>query len=158
MKSDDPTQAEAARFFVHQGPVPFLGQTIFEREMPSDPALVAPVVVRIMECLKKESMVLPDDENKVGMCLEEALMNGVIHGNRRDFQKKVRVRVFMGESEWGFVVSDEGAGFDPSKVRSPLQSDTLWGETGRGLYLISHYMDRMAFYGGGNSVVMARHL
>lgn len=147
-----------ARIPVHQGPPPKWGETVFEREIPSDQALVPPLVLRAMEFLSAESLVLPKDECKVGLCLEEALQNAVLHGNKEDFKKKVRIAVFMSDEEWGVIISDEGKGFDPKKVRDPLEGESLWGESGRGLYLMSHYMDRHEYFNGGSTVVMARKL
>jgi serine/threonine-protein kinase RsbW len=148
----------AARLSVNQGPPPKLGEAVLDREIPSDPALVPPLVLRVMEFLSKESLVLPKDECKIGLCLEEALQNAVLHGNRKDFKKKVKLSIFMSDEEWGIIISDEGKGFDPAMVRDPLQGESLWGESGRGLYLMSHYMDRLEYFNGGSTVVMARKL
>ncbi|MBI4605580.1 MAG: ATP-binding protein [Planctomycetes bacterium] len=147
----------ASRLPVHEGPPPEQGETIFEREIPSDAALVTPLVVRAVEFLQRENLVRPNEESKVALCLEEALHNAVRHGNKNDFKKRVRLKVFLSEREWGAIVSDEGAGFDPGKVTNPLE-EGLWGESGRGLYLIAHYMDRAEYFNRGNTVLMANRL
>jgi serine/threonine-protein kinase RsbW len=140
---------------VFPGLPPVKGKTLLEREIPSDAALVKPLVIRTVEFLQEEEIIRREDQCKVGLCLEEALMNGVKHGNKYDFKKKVKLRVYLDQGEWGIVVSDEGAGFDPSSVRDPCGSDAIWGESGRGLYLISHYMDRAEYYNNGNTLLMA---
>lgn len=142
----------------HDGPPPVCGATIFERDIPSDSSLATALVVRTVEFLRNEHILLLEDEAKIGLCLEEALQNAVVHGNKNDFKKKVQLRIFLGEKEWGILVSDEGLGFDLEKVRDPLQSEGLWGESGRGLYLISHYMDRAEYFNGGNTLLMANEL
>lgn len=148
----------AARLSVKEGPPPNLGQVVFEREIPSDPALVQPLVVRVTDFLSKESLVLPRDECKIGLCLEEALQNAVLHGNKKDFKKKVKISIFMNDVEWGIIISDEGEGFDPANVKNPIQGESLWGESGRGLYLMGHYMDRLEYFNRGSTVVIARKL
>ena len=148
----------ASRITACEGPPPELGRPIFERDIPTNPALIAPLVIRAVELLKSEGLVMERDESKIGMCLEEALQNAVKHGNKGEFRKTVRFRIFRREAEWGAMVSDEGDGFDLSCIPDPLGEEGLWGESGRGLYLISHYMDRAELYNGGSTVVMARRI
>jgi len=152
------TAQSRARIVVHSEPAPTHGQTLYDREIPSDIALITPLVVRALEFLKSESLIIPGEESRVGLCIEEALQNAVKHGNKGDFRKKVRLQLFLTDTEWGAVVSDEGSGFDLNSVRDPLQSEGVWGESGRGLYLISHFMDRVEYYSDGSTLVLARHL
>lgn len=146
------------RVFAHSGPPPNLGQVLHERQIPSDAALVTPLVVRAVEFLKGENLVPPGEESKIALCFEEALQNAVKHGNKGDFKKMVKFQIFLGGNEWGAAVTDEGAGFDLSKIASPVQPEGLWGESGRGVYLMSHYMDRVEYYLGGSTLVMFKHL
>ena len=154
-EGDDVVEMKA-RIALHKGPPPSQGQVILDREIPSDSALVAPLVVRAIDFLRSEGVIRPGEESKIALCLEEALQNAVLHGNKKDFKKKVRFQIFLSETEWGAVVSDEGQGFDPKQVRNPLKSEGIWGESGRGLYLMSHYMDRVEHYNGGSTLVLAR--
>ena len=142
----------------HADPPPDLGRIIHEREIPSDVALVTPLIIRVTEFLQEGNVVPPDFKNKFQLCLDEALRNAVIHGNRRDFSKKVKLRAFVGETEWGVMIEDEGQGFSLEKVPDPLAEPSLWGENGRGIRLIELYMDRVDFYRGGRVMVMAKDL
>ena len=141
---------------VNEGPPPELGKPAFAREIPSDPALVTPLVVRVLEHIKEEALVETRLENRVALCLEEALQNAVVHGNKLQFQKKVQLRIHVEKDAWSCVVSDEGEGFDPRDVKDPLQPESIWGEHGRGIYLISHYMDSVEYFDGGSTVVMTK--
>lgn len=143
---------------VHAGPPPSLGEIVLEREIPSDPALVKPLVIRTLDFLIRRRTIAEAEQNKVGLCIEEGLVNAVAHGNKSDFRKKVRLSVYTAETEWGVVISDEGSGFDPQCLQNPLQENAVWGESGRGLFLIAHYMDRTEYYNRGSTVVMARRL
>jgi len=142
----------------HQEPPPSLKKVILEREIPSDVALVTPLIIRVSEFLVKEELLRADFTNKFQLCLDEALRNAVIHGNRRDFQKKVRMRVFADESRWGVAIEDEGKGFVLEKVPDPLADKSLWTEGGRGLHLMAYYMDQVDYYSGGKVLVMVKCL
>lgn len=76
------------------------------------------------------------------MSLREALANAVLHGNRQDPRKKVRVCCAC-EAARGIliVVKDEGEGFNPEKVPSPLAGENIRSEHGRGIYLLNLLMD-----------------
>lgn len=135
-----------------------LGRLVLEREFPSDEALVTPMVVRVMESLVKDGIVTEDHRNRVGLCLEEAIRNAVLHGNRQNFKQMVRILVYLDELKWSIRVDDEGEGFDLGSVPSPLGDDAVWGEGGRGLSLMAIYMDRISFYRDGRTLVMTRFL
>lgn len=143
---------------MHAGDSPELGAIVFEREIPSDVALVHPLVVRTVEFLHEEGLFVPREESRVALCLAEALVNGVVHGNKKVFAKTVRLKVFVGEREWGFLVADEGDGFDLALVPDPLEQDGIWTESGRGIHLMAHYMDRVDYFCGGSTVVVAKLL
>jgi anti-sigma regulatory factor (Ser/Thr protein kinase) len=156
MRAENPAESGTLNLVTHEGSPPDFGVAVFEQEIPSDTALVAPLLVRAVEFLREESLVKPGEENQVGLCLEEALQNAVRHGNESVFEKKVRLAIFRCDRELVFVVRDEGRGFDGLAVRSPVGPEALWEESGRGLYLICHYMDRAESYEGGSILVMRR--
>jgi serine/threonine-protein kinase RsbW len=140
------------------GDLPELGEVILEREIPSDVALVHPLVVRTVEFLNEEAMFVPREESRIALCLAEALVNAVVHGNGKQFEKKVKLKVFLGETEWGFVVEDEGKGFDLAGVPDPRDEQGVWTESGRGIHLMAHYMDRVEYYRNGSANVLAKAL
>ena len=83
----------------------------------------------------------------------------MVHGNKRDFSKKVQLKAYVGETQWGIVVEDEGDGFSRERLpTNPLNENSIWGESGRGIHLIEHYMDEVNYYHGGRVLVMAKFL
>ena len=141
----------------HAEPAPSPGNVVLEREIPSDLALVTPLIIRVSDFLVEQGLLAQGFKNKFQLCLDEALRNAVTHGNRKEFGKKVRVRVFEGDTQWGVVVEDEGKGFCLDKVPDPCAEPSIWGEGGRGIHLIGHYMDRVDFYSGGRVLVMGKN-
>lgn len=131
-------------------------RVVLEKEIPSDPTLVTPVVLRVANRLLAEGVILPECQEKVQLCLTEAVKNAVVHGNHGDFSRKIRLSVFVDDAEWGVLVEDEGSGFDPETVPDPAGDDLLWGESGRGLSIMRHYMDRVEHYAGGRALLMVR--
>lgn len=84
--------------------------------------------------------------------LAEALANAMIYGNREDPAKMVRVQVELGRDAIRIHVADDGAGFDPSVLPDPTQPENLEREDGRGLFVIHHLVDHVAFNEKGNGI------
>ena len=83
--------------------------------------------------------------NKLMISLTEAVNNGIIHGNKSNPEKKVHVTCEMLPGWLLFVVHDEGAGFDPAQVLSPLKEENLLRDSGRGVFLMKTLMDKVEF-------------
>ena len=142
-----------------QEPLAIPGEVYETREIPSDTALVTPLVVRVIEKLVEKGFLKEADRMKTQLCLDEAVTNGVVHGNDSDFSKLVTVSLFESQDSWGIVVMDEGDGFSLQDVHeeSSIEDDGLWNENGRGLPLLALYMDEVTYYDGGASLLMRQY-
>ncbi|MFN0060816.1 MAG: ATP-binding protein [Planctomycetota bacterium] len=138
--------------------VPQNATIIDEREIPSDPALVTPLVVRLVQRLEAEGLIDKSKVNKTKLCLDEAITNAVVHGNQSDFSKLVHIWLFSDESSWGILIKDEGKGFDFKKVSERKPEENLWDENGRGLPLLDLYMDECSYYDGGATLLLRQYL
>lgn len=141
-------------------PVQIPGEVFEEREIPSDQALVTPLVVRLVARLQSEGYVDDSTRMKVKLCFDEAITNGVKHGNREDFSKVVRVRMFRDDTCWGVCIQDQGDGFRLDEIPLATESadESLWRENGRGLPLMSLYMDECVYYDGGRTLIMKQNI
>jgi serine/threonine-protein kinase RsbW len=90
--------------------------------------------------------------------LIEALSNAMIYGNGRDPSKRVRVEVHLQQGSVTAQVTDEGMGFDPSRVPDPTCPRNLRKVGGRGIFLMQKLMDEVRFNECGNSVTLVLHL
>ncbi len=82
-----------------------------------------------------------DDLHKIGIAVRECLVNAVVHGNRYNARKKVRVKVSRTADRIAISIADEGEGFDPSAVPDPLANENLLRFSGRGIMLMRAFMD-----------------
>ena len=142
------------------GAPPPPGNVVWERELPSDASLLSAFVVRTMEFCKCEGFVVftsSEEENQLAICLREALQNAVQHGNGNDFSKMVSLKPFTGQDSWGFIIGDQGSGFDPASLVQPTSDEGLLRESGRGVGLMSHYMDSVEYFENGKVVFMTKH-
>ncbi len=150
--------ADSSSITMSSASPPELGEVVLRREIPSDEKLLTPTVVRVMDFLVEEDLVREASRNQVALCVEEALSNAIVHGNRGDFTKMTRFSVCVGDTKWSLQVEDEGEGFALEGVPCPLRDEALLEEGGRGLSLMAHYMNEVSFYLGGRILVLSRSL
>ena len=86
--------------------------------------------------------------------LTEALSNAMLYGNEQDPDKRVRVEVTVGEEAITAQVTDQGNGFDPSRVPDPTAPENVTKPGGRGLFLMRELLDEVRFNEEGNSVTL----
>ena len=92
----------------------------------------------------------------IRLALEEAIVNGIKHGNRNDPTKAVQIRHQITDTEFLIEITDEGRGFDPDGVPDPLAPENLQRPGGRGVFLMRHYMTWVSYNERGNCVTMCR--
>jgi len=149
--------------------------------LENDPALVPPLVVHFQEQLLRMGLCDENSKIRVGVALEEAVLNAIYHGNlemssdlRQDggdaYQKqaaerrvaqpyaprRVHMRAELGADQARFVVRDEGPGFDLSKLPDPTDPENLLKLSGRGLLLIRTFMDEVSHNDKGNEITLVR--
>ena len=115
----------------------------------------------IAEHLCENAGVDEDGSHWVGMAVREAVANAIKHGNKLDVRKKVNATFDLRGSELEIKVSDEGTGFDPEKVSDPLNPQNLMKTSGRGIFYMKTFMDRIDYSfqpGGGTLLVMTKDL
>lgn len=94
----------------------------------------------------------------IKLCVEEAIRNAILHGNRLNKKMHVKVSYLIADGRINIDVEDEGPGFDPAKVPDPTGKANLTKESGRGVRLIMELMDRVEFNKKGNKILMEKSL
>ncbi|MEM7106246.1 MAG: ATP-binding protein [Bacteroidota bacterium] len=84
--------------------------------------------------------------------LTEAVTNAMMHGNKADEKKIVRVTHQAREKQLVFKISDEGKGFNPNDVPDPTAPENLLKLGGRGVFLMRKLADRVNFLNNGSTV------
>lgn len=106
---------------------------------------------------------LEDLQNRLGipeesfaniqMCMNEAVINAIDHGNLLDPNKKVYINAeVQPNKKLIFTVKDEGPGFDYNQVKDPTLPENLESLSGRGIYIIRQLADQVIFNSVGNEM------
>lgn len=115
---------------------------------------------RVSQCVTG-GMAIADygDDEIFGMrlALDEAIVNGLKHGNKGNPAKRVSVRYRISSEHVVAEVEDEGDGFNPDQVPNPLAPEYLERPSGRGLFLMRCYTSWMRYNERGNCVTLSKY-
>jgi CheY-like chemotaxis protein/anti-sigma regulatory factor (Ser/Thr protein kinase) len=174
---------------VHAAVRPVQHQRLFEcltqREsafaLENDPVLIPLLIAHFQEQLAPLQLCDTNAQIRVGIALEEALLNGLYHGNlqinsalreeggqayyqlaqeRRQqppfCDRRLYVRAELSRTEAAYVVRDEGPGFNPNALPDPRDPANLEKASGRGLFLIRTFMDEVHYNDSGNQITLVK--
>ncbi|MBI4569214.1 MAG: ATP-binding protein [Planctomycetes bacterium] len=144
------------RIDIRAQPPDTFGEVFWRRAIPSVLHAKNAVLDEIVSVIANRYLCTPDDESHVRLCLDEALVNAIRHGNREDPAKPVHVEVFGDDTGWGVIVRDQGQGFPAGDVADPTAGENLFREGGRGLLLMRELMDQVCFFAGGAGLFLSR--
>lgn len=101
---------------------------------------------------------LPEEEyNKMMIAVTEVAMNAIVHGNKENIFKKVKIYAEHDEKEMKIVLMDEGEGFEIDKLPDPTDMENILDLHGRGVFIARAMVDEFFYQhldGGGSEFVM----
>jgi len=123
-------------------------------DVPSDLGMVGDAVELVATHLPPGTLSPRRISFNFRTALAEALGNAIRYGSGEDPDRMVRVYVELGRDFVRIHVDDDGHGFDSSRVPDPTHPDNLEREFGRGLFVIRHLVDDVAFNEKGNGICL----
>jgi serine/threonine-protein kinase RsbW len=94
------------------------------------------------------------------IAVTEIAMNAIIHGNKENADKKVRVFVEYDDKLMRIVITDQGGGFEPERLPDPTDEKNLHDLHGRGVFIAKAMVDEFYYQhhdGKGSEFVMIVH-
>ena len=123
-------------------------------DVPSDLGMVGDAVELVATHLPPGTLSPRRISFNLRTALAEALGNAIRYGNGEDPDRVVRVYVELGRDFVRIHVDDDGHGFDASRLPDPTHPENLEREYGRGLFVIRHLVDDVAFNEKGNGICL----
>lgn len=149
--------------------------------LSNEPSMLTSLVSYLQTLLNDMGLLAEVDRLRVGVALEEALLNAAYHGNlevssdlresdhtayyqlareRLDQEpykhRSIFVEAKLNRDEVSYKIRDEGPGFNPSELPDPTDPANLERPCGRGLLLMRTFMDAVEYNDIGNQVVMVK--
>ncbi len=121
-----------------------MAENHYHLEIESDPNNII-TVEEFVNYFAKD-IGLPDEKiSSLLLAVTEATTNAIIHANKNDKTKLVKVDVNISDSKLVVKVIDEGRGFNPANIPDPTHPENLLKDSGRGVYLMRVYMDGLDY-------------
>jgi len=93
--------------------------------------------------------------SEIKTCLNEALTNAIVHGNKENLAKFVKLDIdLIHQKCLIFKITDEGEGFKPEQIEDPTDSENLEKIGGRGVYIMRKLADFCIFNNHGNELTL----
>lgn len=127
------------------------------KKIPSEIKYIKKISADILKSLAPYHV----DEDKafdIRLCVEEAVRNAIVHGNRSDKRLSVKVTYWTDHGAVNIKIEDEGRGFDAGAIADPTTDENMMRNCGRGIYLIRKLMDKVEFNEKGNKIKMVKQL
>lgn len=155
-------------------------------QIPNDLTWVSPLAFRLVGLLGSAFADRPDLKLNVALGLVEIITNAIEHGNlgvgakekvdlksrgdrayRAELERRAAIEPYstrhvhiacsVDTEKVEFEISDEGAGFDVSRLPDPTNPENLFSPSGRGLLLTQAFLDEVRFNRRGNSVTLVKY-
>jgi len=116
----------------------------YKAEYPSVHDSVRRTVEKARDFLRKAGF-RTDRVDDLLIAVSEIVNNAVVHGNKGEPDKRIKVSLTVDPNNFIFSVIDEGKGFKPESVEDPTKEENLRAVSGRGLFIASNLVDRIYF-------------
>lgn len=153
-----------------------------EFSLINDPKLIPAAVHYLQKVASYMDFYEEPQKLRIGVALEEALLNSYFHGNlevssklreqdhaefydlaekRRTISpykdRRIFVKASINNEKAVYIIEDEGPGFDLCEIPDATAEANLERPCGRGLLLINTFMDEVCFNDKGNSIKMVKY-
>lgn len=97
---------------------------------------------------------------EIKVILNELLLNAIIHGNKEDKSKLVKIRTGVINNYVYFIIEDEGEGFDVNSYNQLEEPSNAFDmkESGRGILIVKKLCDKVKYNIKGNKIVVLKKL
>jgi serine/threonine-protein kinase RsbW len=110
------------------------------------------IIEKIIDDMSIELDLSDEIYGNVLVATMEATNNAIVHGNKLDPKKQVKVQIKKLDTELIIRVVDQGPGFDYSSVPDPTAPENIEKVNGRGIFLMQRLSDDIVFSDNGRIV------
>lgn len=133
---------------------------IFKLEIPSSQDFLPEAERFLEEHLRVHGL---DDDNIADLAISttELINNAIVHGNKSDPEKTVTIEIEFFDDHLSISITDQGPGFKPENIPSPIADENLMKEAGRGIFIVRSLVDDLQIETasqGGTRMIIIKNL
>lgn len=115
-------------------------------------------VEKLVDDLSVEYNISADIYGNILIAALEAANNAILHGNKLDENKMVKINIRKDEKKLKIRVDDEGGGFDYKNIPDPTAPENIQNINGRGIFLMEKLSDGLEYSRNGATVELEFNL
>ena len=117
----------------------------FNKTYKSNPENLPDIEKFVLDTIQNELKINDQKKDSIEIAIAEAAANSIIHGNHKDPNKSVSVKIVLNTKKIVISFKDEGDGFTPEKVPDPTKPENILKGSGRGIYIMKSLADDVKY-------------
>ncbi|MDN3669093.1 ATP-binding protein [Echinicola jeungdonensis] len=116
------------------------------------------IIESFIDNAREKFQINDDIYGNIMISVTECVSNAIIHGNRNDVNKTVKLELEFLDDQLKFIIEDEGNGFDFENLTDPTSPENLQNPGGRGVFIMKHLCDEVDFEEDGKRTVLTFYM
>jgi len=116
------------------------------------------IVESFIDNAKERFHINDDIYGNIMISVTECVSNAIIHGNQSNPKKSVNLELKFLDDQLKFIIEDQGNGFDQEKLVDPTAPENLQNYGGRGVFIMKHLSDEVAFEDNGKKTILTFYM
>jgi len=121
-----------------------LKEKTYIKEIPSDPELLPEAEDYILGIAKQVNLD-QDKFNHLTLAFSEAAANSIVHGNKSNKNKTVKITVTVDDEFMTISLKDQGEGFKVEDVPDPTAPENILKDHGRGIHIMKSFLKDLRY-------------
>ena len=131
----------------------------YEWHIKSEPVLIPPVIKEVLTSLDMRLPISAEERSDLKLIFHELLFNAILHGNKSNTNKRVHIRLAIGNRFICASITDEGKGFNCHKrLEESALEESIEKESGRGMRLVMSLADEVLYSANGKQVTFIKRI
>ena len=109
-------------------------------------------VEKIIDEISEVNSIHSDLYGKILIATIEGVNNAMVHGNKLDINKTVKIDFTVVNGKLTIAIEDQGPGFDFNSIPDPTMPENIENISGRGVFLMRKLTDELVYNDKGTKV------
>lgn len=116
------------------------------------------IVESFIDNAREKFNINDDIYGNIMISVTECVNNAIVHGNKIDKKRVVKLELIFLDDQIKFIIEDEGDGFDHQKLNDPTALENLEKSGGRGVFIMKHLSDEVEFENEGKKITLTFYM
>lgn len=136
-----------------------MSNKVYIKEISSNPEYL-PELEKFILDIANDIHLDNDRTNSLSLSFSEAVSNSIVHGNKSDSAKKIKIKVEVAQDKIIITIKDEGKGFNIESVPDPTKPENILKDSGRGIHIMKSFLNdlRYNFTPDGTETILTLNL